>query len=374
MVVRVLQNIQQAERVDRVLVATDDQRIADAVSAAGGAAVMTAPELPSGSDRVWAAARSTEAQIIVNVQGDEPLLPARVVDALVQRLLDDGGDAGDHYDIATPVVNVPRLAATSPDVVTVARDDRGTALYFSRATIPHGADPVWQHLGVYAYRRAALERFVSAGPGQLEQTEKLEQLRALSLGLRVAAVEVDATTHAVDRPEDVAVVERALQSDEAAAPTARVRLVVLDVDGVLTDGRISYVGDAEQHLSFDVKDGHGIVALRGAGIQVALITGRDSPALRRRAAELGITELRAGISDKATELAELSASLQIPLEAVCYVGDDEPDLAAMAMAGTAAAPADATAAARMAATIVLTHAGGRGAVRELADLLLGHSA
>jgi 3-deoxy-manno-octulosonate cytidylyltransferase (CMP-KDO synthetase) len=364
MVVRVLQNIQQARSLDDVFVATDDERIAAAVGDAGGRVVMTAPELPSGSDRVWAALADIEADVVVNVQGDEPLLPATVVDALVEALADEA------FDIATPVVAVPRLTAASPDVVTVARDEHGAAHYFSRATIPHGADPVWRHVGVYAYRRAALERFVTAPPSRLEQVEKLEQLRALALGLRIAAVEVDVVLHAVDRPADVAVVERTLEGRTGAAGVAGVRLLVLDVDGVLTDGRISYVGDAEQQMSFDVKVGHGLVALRAAGLEVALLTGRDSPALRRRAAELGITELRAGVGDKAHELTDLCAALGVPLEAVCYIGDDEPDLPAMALAGVTAAPADASPAVRAAATIVLERAGGRGAVRELADLLL----
>ena len=134
---------------------------------------------------------------------------------------------------------------------------------------------------------------------------------------------------------------------------AGVRLLVLDVDGVLTDGRISYVGDAEQQMSFDVKDGHGLVALRAAGIEIALLTGRDSPALRRRAAELGITEVRAGVGDKARELTDLCTALGVPLNAVCYIGDDEPDLPAMALAGVTAAPADASPSVRAAATIVL---------------------
>jgi 3-deoxy-manno-octulosonate cytidylyltransferase (CMP-KDO synthetase) len=365
MVVRVLRNVEDAQLVDSVVVATDDDRIAAAVRDAGGDAVMTPSDLPSGSDRVWAAVRDLDVDIVVNVQGDEPLLPGRVVDALVERLHDE------RFDIATPVVAAPRLAVASRDVVTVAREDDGTARYFSRATIPYGADPVWQHIGVYAYRRAALERFVSAPTSVLERVERLEQLRALAIGLRVAAVEVEAATHAVDRPVDVAVVERALAGQGSHPSVAGVRLVVLDVDGVLTDGRISYVGDAEQHMSFDVKDGHGVVALLAAGIQVAVISGRDSPAMRRRTAELGIEHVCAGVVDKAAELTELSARLSVPLAATCFVGDDEPDLPAMAVAGLSAAPADAAPGVRALATVVLARPGGRGAVRELADLLLG---
>jgi 3-deoxy-D-manno-octulosonate 8-phosphate phosphatase (KDO 8-P phosphatase) len=364
MVVRVLRNVAQAATVDRVVVATDDDRIADAVREAGGEAVITASELPSGSDRVWAVAEPSSAAIVVNVQGDEPLLPATIVDALVRRLLD-----ADDCDIATPVVRGARITASSPDVVTVACSEAGIAHYFSRSTIPYGAEEVLRHVGVYAYRRDALERFVRAPVGALEAVEKLEQLRALSLGLRIAAVDVDVVLHAVDRPEDVAAVERLLAAPEATAPVARARLVVLDVDGVLTDGRIAYLGDA-QLVSFDVKDGYGIVALRHAGIEVAALTARDSPALRHRAAELGIVHLRTNVVDKVAELAALAREVGVTLAETCYVGDDVPDVAVMATAGLSAAPADAAPEARAAATVVLAAAGGRGAVRELARLLL----
>jgi 3-deoxy-manno-octulosonate cytidylyltransferase (CMP-KDO synthetase) len=367
MVVRVVRNMAAARSVDRVLVATDDERIAAVVRDGGGEAVLTPSELPSGSDRVWHVARELAAGIVVNVQGDEPLLEASVVDALVDRLRQDP-----EFDIATPVVRVPRTTAAAPDVVTVARDEDGRAFYFSRATIPTGTADVWRHIGVYAYRTAALERFVAAPPSALERAEKLEQLRALSLGLRIATVEVTGTTHAVDRPEDVAVVERLLRAPDGgrvAAGWSGVRLVALDVDGVLADGRISYVG-REQLQSFDVKDGFGITALRAAGIEVAIVTGRDSTALRHRADELGIVHLRTSVGDKARELTELCASLGIPLADTCFVGDDEPDLPAMAIAGCSAAPADALPVAKAAATLVLQRPGGRGAVRELADLLL----
>lgn len=363
MILHVLRNLGAARSVGRVLVATDDWRVADTVRAAGGEAVMTSADLPSGSDRVWAASADIPADIIVNVQCDEPLLGADVVDALIHRLRSDP-----ESDIATPVVTVSRAKAATDDVVTVAVDS-GAALYFSRSVIPWGSEQVLRHVGVYAYRRAALARYVSAAPSALEGVEHLEQLRALSIGLRIAAVEVETVVHAVDRPQDVAVVERIL-AGRPDGPGPEVRLLVLDVDGVLTDGRISYAGDDSQVVSFDVKDGYGLVALMRAGIHVAIISARDSPALRRRADELGIVHLHAGVIDKVAALTELSQELGIPLSEVCYVGDDSPDVAAMAMAGSSAAPSDASPTAAATATILLGHPGGRGAVRELSDLLL----
>jgi 3-deoxy-D-manno-octulosonate 8-phosphate phosphatase (KDO 8-P phosphatase) len=363
MIVRVLQNVARSDSVDRVVVATDDERIAAAVRDAGGEVTMTPASLPSGSDRVWAAASDQPHDIVVNVQGDEPLVPGSLVDALVERLRSEAS-----YDIATPVVAVPRTDAVSPDVVTVACDDAGTALYFSRSVIPFGGESVWRHIGVYAYRKRALERYVQSAPTALESREKLEQLRALSLGLRIAAVEVDVVTQAVDRPEDVGLVERVLAGSSGAVRD--VGLVVLDVDGVLTDGRIQYLGDEAQLVDFDVKDGYGIVALLASGIDVALLSSRDSPALRRRAAELGIKHVRAGVTDKPRELERLCRDLEVDLARVCVAGDDDPDVAVMAMAGLSAAPGDASPRAQAQATIVLRSHGGRGAVRELADLLI----
>lgn len=348
-----------------VIVATDDERIAAACRAFGARVEMTSTEHASGTDRIAELARRfqwADEQIVVNVQGDEPLVPASLVDALVGALLDDP-----RADLATPVVGASASEVASPDVVTAACDEQWNALYFSRSAIPHGAARYWKHLGVYAYRKAALERFVHASPIELEAVERLEQLRALSLGLRVRAVEVDVVTHAVDRPDDVTAVEAILRG--AAAPAASIRLVVLDADGVLTDGRIQYLGE-EQLVSFDVKDGYGVVALLAGGVQVAVVSSRDSAALRRRARELGIEHVRTSVPDKVAALEALCTELGIAPAEVCVVGDDDPDVPVMTMAGCSAAPADASPAARDHATVVLGSRGGRGAVRELADRLL----
>lgn len=371
LVVRAVRIAQGSSRATKVLVATDDERILSAVREAGAEAVMTSPEAPSGTDRVWEATAGQAADIVVNLQGDEPLLAPSVLDLLIERLVAD-----ESLDMATPAVLTSRADAHPADVVTVACDDDGAARYFSRSVIPWGVDPVWRHIGVYAYRRDALDRFVAAGPSVLERAESLEQLRALALGLRIGVVEVEGVLHAVDRPADVAGVERLLARGPIPAgvtgAAGSVRLVVLDVDGVLTDGRISYLGDGAQLVSFDVKDGQGIVALRAAGVEVAIVSARDSPALRHRAAELGIVHLRLAVGDKAAELATLAGGLGVALADVCYVGDDVADLAPMALCGLSAAPADAAAPVLAAAMLVLTRRGGRGAVRELADQLLGH--
>lgn len=194
-----------------VIVATCSTEIADAVRAAGGDAVMTRADHASGSDRVWEAVSakdpSGEAGIIVNLQGDLPTLDPSLVNACVAPLFD--GPA----DIATLAAEIRDAGErTNPNVVKVVgtpiADARLRALYFTRATAPSGDGPLYHHIGIYAYRRASLARFVSLKPSPLEMREKLEQLRALEDGLRIDVAVVDTVPLGVDTPADL---ERARQ-------------------------------------------------------------------------------------------------------------------------------------------------------------------
>ncbi len=154
----------------------------------------------------------------------------------------------------------------------------------------------------------------------------------------------------------------------------RIRLLVLDVDGVLTDGRLFISAAGEEFKAFHVRDGSGLVAVQRAGITVAIISGRASEAVARRAAELGIRHTRQGVTDKAAELAALVRELGVTAAETACVGDDTPDLPMLAMAGLAVAVADAHPSARAAAHWTTPSPGGRGAVRDVCDLLLSASA
>jgi 3-deoxy-D-manno-octulosonate 8-phosphate phosphatase (KDO 8-P phosphatase) len=151
---------------------------------------------------------------------------------------------------------------------------------------------------------------------------------------------------------------------------ATVQLLVLDVDGVLTDGRLYFGAEGEALKVFDVRDGHGIKLLREAGIEVAILSARRSPIVERRARELGITQVIQGAADKGAGFAELARALKVASEHCAYIGDDWPDLAALAQAGFAATVADAAPEVRQAAHWVTNATGGRGAVRELAEFIL----
>lgn len=207
----------KAKTPDEVVVATDDERIAAAVEGSGARAVMTPSDLPSGTDRVAAAAAAAPDDIVVNVQGDEPLIDPDLIDRVAEVLRGDRAGAFQMATASTPIRSTEDLAA--PSVVKVVTAADGGALYFSRHAIPFRRDgepdlttQFWQrHIGIYAYRGAFLSRLVSTPPCDLERTEKLEQLRALWLGGRIAVVRTDEPGIGVDRPEDVAVVESILR-------------------------------------------------------------------------------------------------------------------------------------------------------------------
>ena len=210
----VVEAVKKATSLDDVIVATDDERIVAAVEQYGGKAVMTPSELPSGTDRIACAAGDfADDDILVNIQGDEPLIDPALIDALVAKLRDG---AFEMATAVTPIKSAADLAAKTVVKVVLARDD--AALYFSRAPIPCDRDRepdlasglYVRHLGIYAYRGGFLKRYVKEPPCALERTEKLEQLRALWMGARIAVVRTADEGIGVDTPEDAARVERIL--------------------------------------------------------------------------------------------------------------------------------------------------------------------
>jgi len=212
MIVQVWERACEA-RIGRVAVATDSTAIADAVVAAGGEAVMTREDHPSGSDRIWEAVQKLdpngELEFIVNLQGDLPTTPGRIIAQCLEPLID--GPA----DISTLATEITKEAErTNPNVVklvgTPIGPGRMRALYFTRATAPWGDGPLYHHIGLYGFRRAALQRFVALPPSTLERRERLEQLRALEAGMRIDAVIVDTLPLGVDTPADLEEARRIL--------------------------------------------------------------------------------------------------------------------------------------------------------------------
>jgi 3-deoxy-manno-octulosonate cytidylyltransferase (CMP-KDO synthetase) len=213
MIVHVLRRALEAD-LGPVAVACGESAIADAVRAAGGTAILTDPGLPSGSDRIFAALQILDPQrrhdIIINLQGDLPTIAPAMLRAVLTPLADPA------IDIATLVAPITSAAeAAAPSVVKAAcafgEQNTAPVLYFSRNPIPAGEGPLWHHVGLYAYRRAALETFVALPESPLEKREKLEQLRALEAGMRIAAARIPHAPFGVDTAEDLDRARKALQ-------------------------------------------------------------------------------------------------------------------------------------------------------------------
>jgi 3-deoxy-manno-octulosonate cytidylyltransferase (CMP-KDO synthetase) len=214
MIQRVVERVRRAQLVSRVVVATDEAVIKDAVEAFGGEAILTRRDHHTGSDRVAEVAVHLRADIYVNAQGDEPLIDPGTVDAVVAAMLED-----DSVQVATPCTPIAHADdIMDPNIVKVVRDFDGNALYFSRAPVPWVRDTGTsvaarhlKHLGLYAFRRDALVEFPTLPPGELERIEQLEQLRWLENGFRIRVVETAYDAVSVDVPADVERVEKLLR-------------------------------------------------------------------------------------------------------------------------------------------------------------------
>jgi 3-deoxy-manno-octulosonate cytidylyltransferase (CMP-KDO synthetase) len=217
LVQRVWEGARSAKRLERVIVATEDARIVEACRSFGAEVVLTSSAHPTGTDRIAEVAMALDADVVVNVQGDEPLIEGHVIDAALAALEEDPG-----APMSTVVHPADPDGLDDPNRVKVVLDRRGRALYFSRSRIPYPREPgarTWQHVGLYAYRRPFLLEFVRLPQTELERVEALEQLRALENGhaIRVAVVEGWRSVP-VDVPEDVARVEAALREAWRKAP------------------------------------------------------------------------------------------------------------------------------------------------------------
>jgi 3-deoxy-manno-octulosonate cytidylyltransferase (CMP-KDO synthetase) len=217
LVIHVYRAARQATRLDDLLVATDSTEVAAVCERHGAPSVMTSPDHPTGTDRLWEVSLHRPADVYVNIQGDEPLVTAGHIDRLVRPFLDDPGVQVTTLKIRAKPEEVPTRTANK-----VVTDVHGNALYFSRLPIPCDRDNrgdvvYWKHAGMYAYRREALARYHALPPSSLERAEQLEQLRLLENGIPIRVVETDEPTVGVDTEDDLRAVE-ALLARRAARP------------------------------------------------------------------------------------------------------------------------------------------------------------
>jgi 3-deoxy-manno-octulosonate cytidylyltransferase (CMP-KDO synthetase) len=209
MVQWVYEGARASKLLSRVVIATDDERIAAAARVFGADVIMTSPDCASGTDRAAEVASASSCDFVINIQGDEPLVRGEMLDGLVRGLVESGAP------MATLMARVESLELLDdPHIVKVIADGGGYALYFSRSPLPHGcSDYFYQHIGIYGYRRDFLLGYKDLPPSRLERAEKLEQLRALENGRRIRLIEIPRPTLSVDAPADIIKVEQFLMRD-----------------------------------------------------------------------------------------------------------------------------------------------------------------
>lgn len=218
----VIEGASTSRKLKEICVATDDERIAALAKSVGVRAIMTDSELPTGTDRIWQASRELQADVVLNIQGDEPLIEGAVLDRLVEPFESDPG-----LEMATLGRPLDAESLASPNTAKIALNCRGEAIYFSRFPIPYSRvlasgrpDAALKHIGIYGYRRSFLERFCAEPPTALEKYEGLEQLRALYLGARIKVIAVDHDSWGVDTPDDVQKIEKIMREKRASKPSS----------------------------------------------------------------------------------------------------------------------------------------------------------
>jgi 3-deoxy-manno-octulosonate cytidylyltransferase (CMP-KDO synthetase) len=215
----VIEGSKTSRKLQEICVATDDERIAKLAESCGARAVMTNSDLPTGTDRVFQAALNVEGDVIVNIQGDEPLIDGALLDQLVEPFERD-----DELEMATLGRALDDESLISVNTAKIVLNAKGEALYFSRFPIPYSRtragqkiDGALKHIGIYAYRRNFLARFCAQPPTLIEKLEGLEQLRALYLGARIKVVSVEHDSWGVDTPDDVQKIEKIIQDRSRGA-------------------------------------------------------------------------------------------------------------------------------------------------------------
>ncbi|WP_201593871.1 3-deoxy-manno-octulosonate cytidylyltransferase [Psychrobacter fulvigenes] len=356
-----------------VVVATDDSRILSIVEGFGGKGVMTSSDHASGTDRLVEVMSEVDADLYINLQGDEPLVRAEDLELLINAMAADKS-----IEVGTLYHSINADQAKDPNTVKVVTSHSGRACYFSRSPIPFIRDKdvqasYKQHVGVYAYRKSVLEKYTRLDESHIETVEQLEQLRLLDSDVDIYAFEVMPTGPGVDTPEDLERVIKILkgeQVDSEKTLLSNIELVITDVDGVLTDGGIYYDENGECIKRFHVRDGLGIKLLQQAGVKVAVLSGRDSRALRKRISDLGIDIFDLGVKNKEVACKDIIKQAGTTSANTVYVGDDTIDLPAFISCGLAVTVADAPEYIKSKCDLVLDKNGGFGALRELADKIL----
>ncbi len=296
-----------------VIVATEDKKIKDLVETLGINCFLTKKLHKNGTERILEVLDHIDSDFIINLQGDEPLVNPIDLNNLNREIkLSDA-------DVVSICHEVNNLEADEPSNVKVVFDINKYALYFSRSKIPYGAKTFYSHKGIYAFKKATLEKIKFLESNYLGNFEDLEQLQWLENNISVKMLISKNKSIGVDTQDDLIKAENALLSNN-------IKGLICDIDGTLTNGLLWYGKDGEVFKSFNVKDGLAIKKLLSKGFKVGFISGRDSLPLRIRAKELGVQFVRFNQADKKRACLELLDEMKLEVKNVAYIGDDESDI------------------------------------------------
>jgi 3-deoxy-manno-octulosonate cytidylyltransferase (CMP-KDO synthetase) len=374
MIRHVYERAQRSKLADKVIVATDDERIFNAVERFGGEVVLTSQLHKSGTERIIEVAESFKADIFINVQGDEPFVNPEDIDKLISAFQNRKAD---HF--ATLCYKSTYLEAIQKNKAKIVLDDNQNALYFSRSVIPYSKNPesidYYIQIGMYGYTQEALEELKNIEVSYLESIEKLEQLKFLQAGFKIYVELTDKGGPSVDTPACLEKAKKYFENggNQSKQPTKRlssIKAVFMDVDGVISPSNLTFTAKGEEIKVFDVRDGMGIKQLIDKGLIIAIITGRGSDPLKFRLKNLGISDHHFGVKHKGEKVRSLLKKYDLKKEEVIYIGDDLNDLQAFDESGISCTVNDAPLTIKSRADIVLGANGGTGAIRELADLLM----
>ena len=308
--------IELAQKVNfkaSLIVLTEDKIIKDYVDSIEVECFLTDKFHKNGTSRILEILDRINSDFIINLQGDEPLVNPLDLNNLYETIQSDDSD------IASICHEVNNLEADEPSNVKVVFDINKYALYFSRSKIPYGAKTFYSHKGIYAFKKATLEKIKFLESNYLGNFEDLEQLQWLENNISVKMLISKNKSIGVDTQDDLIKAENALLSNN-------IKGLICDIDGTLTNGLLWYGKDGEVLKSFNVKDGLAIKKLLSKGFKVGFLSGRGSAALQTRAKELGVEFVKFNQADKKKGCLELLNEMKLEVKNVAYIGDDESDI------------------------------------------------
>lgn len=296
-----------------IIVATDDIRIKEEAEKSGIKSIITSKDIKNGTERILEILDQVDSEYIINLQGDEPLVHPNDLNHLFEKIKSNDSD------IVSICHEIDDLEANEPSNVKVVFDSNFYALYFSRSKIPYGAKSFFCHKGIYAFKRASMEKIKNLKVSKLEDIENLEQLRWLDNNISIKMLITNYKSIGVDTPDDLLRAENAILAK-------KIKGLICDIDGTLTNGLLWYGDKGEELKSFNVKDGLAIRKLLSKGFKIGFLSGRDSLPLRARVKDLGVEFIRFNQANKKKGCIELLNEMKLKSSDVAYIGDDESDI------------------------------------------------